>query len=52
MTDDELLQIELPQAIQKWERVSLELSADKKALHKYLVIAYPKELAPCNVLSH
>jgi hypothetical protein len=52
MTDDELLEIELPQAIQKWERVSLELSADKKALRKNLVIAYPKELAPCNVLSH
>jgi hypothetical protein len=52
MTDDELLEIELPQAIQKWERVSLELSPDKKALHKNLVIAYPKELAPCNVLSH
>jgi len=52
MTDDELLEIELPQAIQKWERVSLELSTDKKALHKNFVIAYPKELAPCSVLSH
>jgi hypothetical protein len=52
MTDDQLLEIELPQAIQKWERVSLELSPDRKALHKNFVIAYPKELAPCSVLSH
>ena len=52
MTDDELLEIELPQAIQKWERVSLELAPDKKALHKNFAIAYLKDIAPCNVLSH
>lgn len=52
MTDDELPEIEVPQAIPKWERVSLELSADKKALHKDFAIAYPKDLAPCNALSH
>jgi hypothetical protein len=52
VTDDELLEIELPQVIQKWERVSLELSPDKKALHKNFVLAYPKELAPCSDLSH
>jgi hypothetical protein len=52
MTNNDLLQIELPQTIQKWERLSIELSADKKALYKNLVIAYPRELAPCNPLSH
>jgi hypothetical protein len=52
MTNNDLLEIELPQTIQKGERLSIELSADKKALYKNLVIAYPRELAPCNPLSH
>lgn len=52
ITNDELLEIELPQTIQKWERLSLELSPERKNLHKDLRIAYPKELAPCSALSH
>jgi hypothetical protein len=52
MTNNDLLEIELPEAIQKWESLSIELSADKKAPYKNLVIAYPRKLAPCNPLSH
>ena len=52
MRFDELLEIELPQTIQKWEKLSLELSSEKKKLSKDLTITYPKELAPCSALSH
>jgi hypothetical protein len=47
MTNNELMEIELPQAAQKWEKLSLEFSPDKKKLYKDFSLAYPRELAPC-----
>jgi hypothetical protein len=52
VTNNELMEIELPQTDQKWERLSLEFSLEKKKLYKNFKITYPKELASCGALPH
>jgi hypothetical protein len=51
MTANDLVDIELPQSVDKWRKWSLELSPKIKKLYKDLWIAYPHELAPCSALS-
>jgi hypothetical protein len=47
ITNNDLLEIELPQTTQKRETLSLEFSPDKKKLYKDFRLAYPRELATC-----
>jgi len=49
MTDNDLIEIELPQSVDKWRKWFLELSPATKKLYKDLWIAYPQQLSPCNV---
>lgn len=48
MTDNNLIEIELPQSADKWRKWSLELSPATKKLYKDLLIVYPQQLSPCN----
>ena len=48
MTDNDLIEIELPQSVDKRRKWSLELSPATKKLDKDLWIAYPQRLFPCN----
>jgi hypothetical protein len=48
MTDNDLIEIELPQSVDKRRKWSLELSPATKKLDKDLWIAYPQQLFPCN----
>ena len=52
MTRNDLIGIELPQAVDKWTSWSLELSPEERQTQKEWTIAYPQELAPCSALSH
>jgi hypothetical protein len=52
MTDNDLIEIELPQSVDKWRKWSLELSPATQKLYKDLWVAYPQELAPCSALQH
>jgi len=52
MTNNDLVDIELPQPVDKWRKWTLELSPASKKLYKDLWIAYPQELAPCGALHH
>lgn len=48
MTRNDLVEIELPPSGDKWSKWLLELSPEKKALHKDWLVVYPRELAPCS----
>lgn len=48
MTDNDVIEIELPQSADKWRKWSLELSPATKKLYKDLLIVYPQQLSPCN----
>jgi hypothetical protein len=48
MTDNDLIEIELPQSVDKWRKWSLALSPATKKLYKDLWIDYPQHLFPCN----
>jgi von Willebrand factor type A domain len=52
MTNNDLVDIELPQAVDKWRKWTLELSPASKKLYKDLWVTYPQELAPCSALPH
>jgi hypothetical protein len=52
MTRNDLVEIELPQALDNWTKWSLELSPQQKKVHKDWFVIYPHELAPCSALPH
>ena len=52
MTRNDLIEIELPQAVDNWTKWSLELSPQQKKAHKERLVVYPQELAPCSALPH
>lgn len=47
MTANDLMEIELPQIVKKWEKWSLDVSSSQKSAHKDWLVAYPQEVAPC-----
>jgi hypothetical protein len=52
MTRNDLVEIELPHAVDNWTKWSLELSPQQKKAHKDRFVIYPQELAPCSALPH
>jgi len=52
MTRNDLIEIQLPQAVDNWAKWSLDLSPPQKRAHKDRFVVYPQELAPCSALPH
>jgi hypothetical protein len=50
MTRNDLLEVELPQTVDKTSAWSLQFSPASRKIHKDLIITYPNELAPCSAL--
>jgi hypothetical protein len=52
MTRNGLIEIELPQSLDKWSHWRLEFSRGDNAYHKDLLLVYPGDLAPCGANPH
>jgi hypothetical protein len=48
MTRNDLIEIELPQTLNKWSRWSLQFTHDLRKTHKDWLVVYPSELTPCS----
>ncbi|MGB8472600.1 MAG: vWA domain-containing protein [Candidatus Acidiferrum sp.] len=52
MSRNDLVEIELPQTVNKWSSWRLEFSRGDSAYHKDLLLVYPGDLAPCGADPH
>lgn len=52
MTRNDLVEIELPQSVNKWSKWSLQFPADVRKTHKDWLVIYPQSLAPCSAPAH
>ena len=52
MTNNDVIEIELPRPVDKLREWTLELSPATKKVYKDLWIAYPQQLTPCNARSN
>lgn len=51
MTRNDLIEVELPEPVNDWKKWSLDLSSDRKKVHKDWFVLYPQELASCSAPS-
>jgi von Willebrand factor type A domain-containing protein len=51
MVSNDLLDVELPNLVEKWSRWKLTFSAEKARLYRDAAIEYPQELVPCKEMA-